>query len=220
MISTKLISFISACVAPWWAIYDLRFKWFAAWGSIYYMAWREDNRRRIVIDSGSYSIRIGNASTPVPSFVYDNFIAIDRNTGSKIFGPALDGILDETKLIYEKNNVRGVTVRFESYVNMLDELMARLEMPKKTTGFYCEDFSMTLPILPYHPRKVMERHMEIYLEYFRFDGLFVRPSSALLYDHARSLYNSDLKGTPYGISDTYAVVVESSESATYITPFF
>lgn len=79
---------------------------------------------------------------------------------------------------------------------------------------------MTLPILPYHPRKVMERHMEIYLEYFRFDGLFVRPSSALLYDHARSLYNSDLKGTPYGISDTYAVVVESSESATYITPFF
>ena len=66
----------------------------------------------------------------------------------------------------------------------------------------------------------MERHMEIYLEYFRFDGLFVRPSSALLYDHARSLYNSDLKGTPYGISDTYAVVVESSESATYITPFF
>jgi hypothetical protein len=58
------------------------------------MAWREDNRRRIVIDSGSYSIRIGNASTPVPSFVYDNFIAIDRNTGSKIFGPALDGILD------------------------------------------------------------------------------------------------------------------------------
>jgi hypothetical protein len=99
-------------------------------------------------------------------------------------------------------------------------MMARLEMPKKTTGFYCEDYSMTLPTLPYHPRKVMERHMEIYLEYFRYDGLFVRPSSALLYDHARALYNSDLRGTDYGISDRYALVVESSESATYITPFF
>jgi actin-related protein len=64
------------------------------------MAWRDDSRRRIVIDSGSYSIRLGNASTPVPSFIYDNFIAIDRNTGSKIFGPQLENILDETKLIY------------------------------------------------------------------------------------------------------------------------
>jgi actin-related protein len=84
------------------------------------MAWREDNRRRIVIDGGSYSIRLGNASTPVPTFVYDNFIAIDRTSGSKIFGPSLEGVLDETKLIYEKNNVRGVTVRFEAYVTMLD----------------------------------------------------------------------------------------------------
>lgn len=76
------------------------------------MAWRDDARRRMVIDSGSYSIRLGNAGNVVPSFVYDNFIAIDRNTGNKIFGPALDNILDETKLIYEKNNIRGVTVRF------------------------------------------------------------------------------------------------------------
>ena len=80
----------------------------------------------MVIDSGSYSIRLGNASTNAPSFIYDNFIAIDRTSGNKIFGPQLDGILDETKLIYEKNNVRGVTVRFEAYVNMLDELMAKL----------------------------------------------------------------------------------------------
>ena len=76
------------------------------------MAWRDDPRRRIVMDSGSYHIRLGNASTPTPTFIYDNFIAIDRNSGNKIFGPSLDAILDETKLIYEKNNIRGVTVRF------------------------------------------------------------------------------------------------------------
>ena len=76
------------------------------------MAWRQDPKRRIIMDSGSYSIRLGNASSPQPTFLYDNFIAIDRNTGNKMFGPALDAILDETKLIYEKNNIRGVTVRF------------------------------------------------------------------------------------------------------------
>jgi actin-related protein len=101
------------------------------------MAWRQDPSRRIVLDSGSYSIRLGNATNPLPSFIYDNYIAIDRNSGNKIFGPSLEAILDETKLIYEKNNIRGVTVRFEAYLTMLDDLMAKLEMPKKTTGFYC-----------------------------------------------------------------------------------
>ena len=182
------------------------------------MAWREDPKRRIILDSGSYSIRLGNAGNSAPSLIYDNFMAIDRNSGNKIFGPSLDAILDETKLIYEKNNIRGVTVRFEAYLTMLDDLMARLEMPKKTTGFYCEDFTMTLPILPFHPRKVMERHMEIYLEYYRYDGILVKPSSQFIYDHARSLYNADLEGK-YQISKKYAVVIESSESATYITPY-
>jgi len=58
------------------------------------MSWREDLKRRIVLDSGSYSIRLGNASSAVPSIIYDNFIAIDRNSGNKIFGQALDNILD------------------------------------------------------------------------------------------------------------------------------
>lgn len=79
---------------------------------------------------------------------------------------------------------------------------------------------MTLPTLPFHPRKVMERHMEIYLEYFRFDGMFVQPSSSFIYDYAKSIYNPDLTNTKYGISDKYAIVVESSESATYVTPFY
>jgi actin-related protein len=64
------------------------------------MTWRDNNERRIIIDNGSYSIRLGNASSFEPLFVYDNFIAIDRQSGNKIWGPQLDAILDETKLIY------------------------------------------------------------------------------------------------------------------------
>ena len=102
---------------------------------------------------------------------------------------------------------------------MIDELMAKMEMPKKTTGFFCENYSMTLPLLPFHPKKIMERYMEIYLEYLRFDGIYVEPSSTFIYEHARKTYNPDLAGTRYSISDKFAVVLESSESATYITPF-
>jgi actin-related protein len=58
------------------------------------MAWRNDINRRIVIDSGSYSIRIGNAGSYQPMFVYDNFMAIDRSSGNKIFGQQLDNMLD------------------------------------------------------------------------------------------------------------------------------
>jgi hypothetical protein len=151
--------------------------------------WRSDASHRIILDNGSYTIRLGNASSPIPIHNYDNFIAIDRQSGTKVWGSQLDSILDETKLIYEKNNIRGVTVKFEHYVNMLDELMAKMEMPKKTTGFYCEDFTMTHPILPYQPRKIMERHMEIYLEYFRFDAMCVDLSSQFIYNHAKKIYN-------------------------------
>lgn len=97
-------------------------------------------------------------------------------------------------------------------------------MPKKTTGFYCEDYVVTLTALPYHPKKIMDRHMEIYLEYYRFDAICVQPSSQLIYDHAKKVYNQDLynigQKNKYAISNKYAIVVESSESATYITPFF
>ena len=62
--------------------------------------WRSDPSRRIIIDNGSYTIRLGNASSPIPIYNYDNFIAIDRQSGTKVWGTQLDSILDETKLIY------------------------------------------------------------------------------------------------------------------------
>lgn len=64
------------------------------------------------MDSGSYTIRLGSAASMQPSITNLNCIAIDRSTGNKIFGTQLENIFDETKLIYEKNNVRGVTVKF------------------------------------------------------------------------------------------------------------
>lgn len=76
------------------------------------MSWRDEPKKRLVIDSGSYSVRLGTAASPVPSFNYLNCIAIDRTNGNKLYGSQLDNIFDETKLIYEKNNVRGVTVKF------------------------------------------------------------------------------------------------------------
>jgi len=58
------------------------------------MTWREDHRKRIILDAGSYSLRLGSAVSPAPVLLYDNFMAIDRTTGTKIFGPNLDSALD------------------------------------------------------------------------------------------------------------------------------
>lgn len=76
------------------------------------MHWRDSWERRLVIDSGSQTIRLGTAASFQPQINYLNCIAIDRGTGNKLYGTQLDNIFDETKLIYEKNNTRGVTVKF------------------------------------------------------------------------------------------------------------
>ncbi len=56
--------------------------------------------------------------------------------------------------------------------------------------------------------------MEIYLEYYRFDGIYVDLSSQLIYNYAKKLYNEDLaplgQNNNYAISEKYAIVVESS----------
>lgn len=53
--------------------------------------------------------------------------------------------------------------------------------------------------------------MEIYLEYYRFDAIFVQSSAQFIYDHAKKLYNNELSQLgdkkKYGISQKYAVVV-------------
>lgn len=58
------------------------------------MHWRDSLERRLVIDSGSETIRLGTAASYQPQITYLNCIAIDRSTGNKIFGSQLDNIFD------------------------------------------------------------------------------------------------------------------------------
>lgn len=58
------------------------------------MTWRDDPKHRIIMDSGSYTIRLGTAATTQPSITYLNCIAIDRSTGNKLFGSQLENIFD------------------------------------------------------------------------------------------------------------------------------
>lgn len=63
-------------------------------------SWRDSLNHRLVIDSGSHTIRLGTAASEKPTFNYLNCIAIDRSSGNKLSGTQLDNIFDETKLIY------------------------------------------------------------------------------------------------------------------------
>lgn len=58
------------------------------------MHWRDSLERRLVIDSGSHTIRLGTAASNTPSINYLNCVAIDRTSGNKLFGPQLDNIFD------------------------------------------------------------------------------------------------------------------------------
>ena len=66
------------------------------------MAWKSDFNRRVIIDSGSFSIRLGTAASSEPIYNYNNFIAIDRNSGNKVFGPQLDNLLPLVRSIAMK----------------------------------------------------------------------------------------------------------------------
>lgn len=58
------------------------------------MSWREEPKRRIIMDSGSHMIRLGTAASITPSINYLNCIAIDRSTGNKLYGTQLENIFD------------------------------------------------------------------------------------------------------------------------------
>lgn len=77
------------------------------------MNWRSNPEKRLVLDNGSSRIRLGNASSSTPQLAWHNLLAIDRKTGSKLMGDDIIRIWDETKVVYERPNVRGVTVKFD-----------------------------------------------------------------------------------------------------------
>lgn len=58
------------------------------------MTWREDPKKRVIMDSGSYTIRLGTAASIHPSINYLNCIAIDRSSGNKLFGQQLENVFD------------------------------------------------------------------------------------------------------------------------------
>ena len=147
-----------------------------------------------------------------PTFHYDNFIAIDRQSGNKNMGQ-LDLFLMKTKLIYEKNNIRGVT----KILVLCDHAwLAYVKNVKclKTTDFTVKIWLHYSPNITLPSSKISASYGN-HLEYYCFDGIYVDLSSQFIYNHAKEIYNKELnkignKGN-YGISDKYAIVVESSK---------
>ena len=129
---------------------------------IIHMNWRSNPEKRIILDNGSSKIRLGNAGSSTPQLSWHNLIAIDKKTGHKLMGDDIIRIWDETKVVYEKPNVRGVTVKFDQEMNLWEEMFNNLDYLKqeqRNFGMDLSDYSMTLPLLPHRPRQILERYL-------------------------------------------------------------
>lgn len=74
-------------------------------------------------------------------------------------------------------------------------------------------------MLPCVPISIQQRYFEIFFEHFNFEAVMPCHSSTLLYEKAKKDYSSKSMKQGYELSNRYSLVVESSESGTYYTPY-
>jgi actin-related protein len=135
-------------------------------------------------------------------------------------GEQFGQIWDETKMIYYRPNVRGATMKFDHEMTLWEEILKRVEgVEERKSGFDLFDFSLTFPLLPCMPQSVLARYFEIFFEHFNFEAVLPYHSSTLLYEKARKDYGSRLMQPGFELNNRYGLMVESSESGTYFSPF-
>lgn len=111
-------------------------------------------------------------------------------------------------------------MKFDHEMTLWEEILKRIEgVEEKKSGFDLFDFSLTFPFLPCMPQAVIARYFEIFFEHFNFEAVMPYHSSLLLYEKAKKDYSNKIMAPGFELSNRFSLIVESSESATYITPF-
>lgn len=93
-----------------------------------------------------------------------------------------------------------------------------LKDEQRNFGMDLSSYSLTFPLLPYRPKQILNRYLEIFFDHFKFDVVLPVQSSILIYEKAKRDYGSKVLATEYELSNKFCLVIESSDSATHITP--
>ncbi|EGR32566.1 hypothetical protein IMG5_077470 [Ichthyophthirius multifiliis] len=168
--------------------------------------WHTNFQKRIIIDNGSWEIRLGNATNQNPMILQQNLL------GNLLYGEQLNNYLDESNLIYIKPQVRGVTVDWDHEIHLLEKMLDDL------TGFEQKQnelasYSISYIYNPCMPEKVRQRIIETCFEYFGFDAIYPALSQKMSQIFFKHNY-------PNKLSDQFQLLIEIGHSATYFVPFF
>ncbi|KAL4468897.1 hypothetical protein ABPG72_009167 [Tetrahymena utriculariae] len=174
--------------------------------------WKTNSNKRLIVDNGSWEIRLGSALNEVPNLTYYNLLGIDRKNGNLLCGENLNNYKDEANLIYVKPQVRGVVVDWDHEVHLWEKMLdAQTEFESKQNEL--QSYSISILQNPCVPDKVRQRMIEVCFEYFGFDAIYPALSQQMSQIYALDKYNKK-------ISDTFQLVIEIGHSATYFVPFF
>jgi len=137
-------------------------------------------------------------------------LALDKRSGTLLYGKALDTLLDESYYKYMKPQTRGVIVHYENEILLMEEILQKLNEINETKNSF-NSCSITTTLQMFTPEKVKERLFEIVFEYFDFGAFLpINPQVAI----QNFLKINNLCKSPFQL------IVESGHSATYIAPFF
>lgn len=82
-----------------------------------------------------------------------------------------------------------------------------LKEEQRNFGMDLNNYSLTFPLLPYRPKQILQRNLEIFFDHFKFDIVLPVQSSLLIYEKAKKDYGSKVMAPEYEISSKFAVIV-------------
>lgn len=92
-------------------------------------------------------------------FTFYGSVGIDKATGAKLIGDQLNHVWSETKMIYYRPNVRGVTMKFDHELTLWEEMLKKIDsVEEKKTGYDLSDCSLTFPMMPCVPSSIQQRY--------------------------------------------------------------
>jgi actin-related protein len=129
--------------------------------------WRETNGKRIVLDNGSFKIRVGLAGLKDETFQQGrNLIAHQKRSNDTLIGYECEKVLNESSFRYSKPHVRGVLTNFDTQLTIWAKMFHDLLEDKNGKGY-----SLTF-INPYLlPSRSKEKFLEILFDFYSFNAV-------------------------------------------------
>lgn len=129
-------------------------------------SWKESTSKRLVLDNGSFNLRIGVAGQKESRFVGRNMIASHKRNSEVLACDKVDSVMKEASYRYSKPHVRGVLTNFDIQMNIWNKQFGKYVQDKNY-----KNWSLTISTPCVLPLRSKEKLMEVLFEYYGFGGV-------------------------------------------------